>query len=146
MKLLILILLVFINSYAFCEETVLYKSPVVNSEAYAVADEIGNVKYQTTNKQYYFVKGVIDPFSFLLILDETSESQFLGDEVSKSNIKLTAWPIQEGKIGSKQWTIEHEGHTWEIKKNEIIIISKGCCDNPDRKYKFHMRTGQAMEK
>ena len=115
----------------------------VNSDAFLSVNENGIIKYCTKNKLYHFIKAPdIDPFAFLLILEEKYESQTLGDEVSTSNIKLTAWKITENKIGPNLWIIEQNGHQWKILKDEVIVINKGCCDNPDKKYLFDLKTGK----
>ena len=135
-----LLILFFPLAYSFAESP--FKFPVVSSRAYITIDEIGIVEYHTENKEYHFVKAVaVDPFSMLLILEERKESQHLGDEITKSNIKLTAWIIKENNNYKKLWVINHQGNKWEIIGNDIVITTKGCCDSPDSQYHFDIKTG-----
>lgn len=147
-KFVLIFLLILVCSNSFAEETTIYESQHVRSKAYIMGNNIGSVRYYTESKQYHFIKVAPNftikdnPISFLLLLDERIESESLGDEVSESKIKLTAWPAREGKVGLKMWVIEHLGHKWEIKDDEILILSKGCCDNPDKVYHFDLITGK----
>lgn len=139
MKQLIFVALVFYYSLAFCGEPTDLKAPVVQSEAYTTVDDTGIVEYHTKSKNYRFIRTSSD--SFLLVLAEISETQSLGDEVPKAEIKLTGLLVKDNRIGEKIWTIERKGHKWDIDNNQIVIISKGCCDAPDRQYFYGLQTG-----
>lgn len=126
-------------------EVIVFKSKFVQSEAFTTIDDIGNIQYHTINRQYYFLKQLLESVPFLLILEEKEESQFLGDEVSKSKIKLTAWAAEEGKIISELWQLESNGHNWKVVRDTIIITIKGCCDQSDKKNIYDLKSGKFKE-
>ncbi|MBN2384917.1 hypothetical protein JXQ70_18745 [bacterium] len=96
-------------------------------------------------RKYQFIKATgVDPSLIILLLEEIEESQHRGDEISKSNIRLTAWKLEDENIGKKLWFIEQQGHEWQIKGSKVIITSHGCCDNPDSVYFYNLISGELI--
>jgi len=78
----------------------------------------------------------------ILILEEYDAKTHISIPMLKSKLKLTAWELTEKDIKEKLWVIEAEADKWESKGSEIVLTKFGCCDNPDKTYRYSTVTGE----
>lgn len=85
------------------------------------------------------------PTTQFLIKEKLISEMTDGIEGTKSEMVLELWELGIKSVGCRIWRITQKADEWKmISEKELVLIKYGCCDSPNIRNYYDVRTGKFL--